>query len=539
MTDVHRLGTRAVLARVPSASVDAVRTLLEAEPLPGQLEVAAGGASVTVRFATLAHADAGRSSLARLQAPAGQPSSGGLVTIDVVYDGEDLDDVAAATGRSVEAVVRAHAGASWHVAFVGFAPGFAYLRADRDGPVVPRRSSPRARVPAGAVALAGSYSAVYPRSSPGGWQLVGRTDARLWSLERDEPTLLPAGTRVDFRAVRAQARAAEAQAAPLPRVDAAERPPHALVVRSAGAQTLVEDLGRAGLAHLGIARSGAADRGALRQANRLVGNVVEAAAIEHVGGGLRIEAAGEHVLAVTGAAAPLVVRSPRGDRSPAPAAPFALRDGDALEVAAVRGGLRVVVGVRGGVDVPAVLGSRSTDVLSGLGPPPVRAGDVLPVGRATAQAVGAPEPLAGAGAVAARAADGEDGEGDVVLDVVLGPDDAWIPDAAATLAAATWIVTPQSNRVGVRLDGPPIARRDGELESQALVPGAIQVPPSGLPVVFLADHPATGGYPVVAVVADDHLDALAQLAPGTAVRLRPASATAPGAPGPTASQETA
>lgn len=524
MIDVRRLGTRAVLARVPAASVDGLRALLEAEPLAGQREVAAGGASVTVRFATVAHADAGRAALARLRAPEGRPATGGLVTIDVVYDGEDLADVATATDRSIDAVVEAHADAAWHVAFVGFAPGFAYLRADREVPIVPRRRSPRERVPAGAVALAGAYSAVYPRSSPGGWQLIGRTDAPLWSLERDEPTLLPAGTRVTFRAVREQARAAEAVAAPLPRADA-DAPARALVVRGTGAQTLVEDLGRPGLAHLGIARSGAADRGALLQVNRLVGNAADAAAIEHVGGGLRVEAVGEHVLAVAGADAPIAVRSTRGDRAPERGVPFALRDGDALEVGAVRAGLRVVVGVRGGIDVPRVLGSRSTDVLSGLGPPPVQVGDALPVGAAPAGAVGAPEPSADAGP-------------EVVLDVVLGPDDAWFPDARAVLADAVWTVAPQSNRVGVRLDGPPIARRDGELESQALAPGAIQVPPSGLPVVFLADHPATGGYPVVAVVADHDLDALAQLAPGTRVRLRPVPDAAAGASEPIASPRT-
>lgn len=122
-----------------------------------------------------------------------------LVELDVVYDGEDLDEVARLTGRSPAEVVAAHTGATWRVAFGGFAPGFAYLVTDGEALAVPRRATPRTAVPAGSVGLAGAFSGVYPRSSPGGWQLIGRTDAVLWDESADPPALLRPGTVVRFR----------------------------------------------------------------------------------------------------------------------------------------------------------------------------------------------------------------------------------------------------------------------------------------------------------------------------------------------------
>lgn len=133
-------------------------------------------------------ADELRARAAAADGTAGEHAAGRLVEIPTVYDGEDLADVARLLGCSPQEVVRRHAGASWVVGFVGFAPGFAYLTGDDAGLVVPRRETPRTRVPAGSVALAGPYSGVYPRSSPGGWQLVGRTDVVTWDTDRDPPT---------------------------------------------------------------------------------------------------------------------------------------------------------------------------------------------------------------------------------------------------------------------------------------------------------------------------------------------------------------
>ncbi len=280
-----------------------------------------------------------------------------------------------------------------------------------------------------------------------------------------------------------------------------------LTVLVPGPLTTVQDRGRTGWASIGVTRSGAADRASAGLANRLVGNDDGAAVLEVTAGGLRVRAGRTLLVAVTGAPAPVTV-----DGTAAPgAAPLTLRPGQELSLGVPAIGLRSYLAVRGGIDVPPVLGSRSTDTLSGLGPAPLRAGDELPVG----DLAGA-EPIVDVAPVRAPAQR-------PVLRVLPGPRRDWLAAGAwAALTSGDWAVTSDSNRVGLRLAGPELARaRTDELPSEGLVPGAVQVPPDGAPVLFLADHPVTGGYPVLAVVATDDLPAAAQLRPGDRVRFRP------------------
>jgi len=482
-------------------------------------------ASATGRAAS---ADAAQGAGAR----AGKGAGARLLEIPTVYDGADLADVARLLGCSPEALVRRHTAASWVVGFVGFAPGFAYLTGDDDGLVVPRRESPRTRVPAGAVALAGPYSGVYPRASPGGWRLVGRTDVVTWDADRDPPTPWAPGDRVRFTAVRQAVRgtgpahggsSGSARQSELPTSARTAAPTTRLEVLAPGLQALVQDLGRPGLAHLGVSASGAADPRSLRAANRAVGNPVGAAAIEAVGGGLRLRARADVVVALAGADADAVVHT-SGDPDDARRAPlaraFGLRAGDELALGAPARGRRTYLAVRGGVDAPPVLGSRATDTLARLGPAALGPGGV-PCGRGPARAVaaddvGAPDP-------AALPAPGEV----TTLPVMLGPHDDWFTaDAVARLTSQEWRVTERSDRVGLRLDGVPLPRapetQGRELPSEGCVTGALQVPPDGLPVLFGVDHPLTGGYPVVAAVASTHLWLLGQLPPGALLRFAPA-----------------
>ncbi|WP_116204513.1 biotin-dependent carboxyltransferase family protein [Amycolatopsis circi] len=276
----------------------------------------------------------------------------------------------------------------------------------------------------------------------------------------------------------------------------------ALEIVSAGSLALVQDLGRPGYAHLGVPPSGALDVAALRLGNRLVGNAEDAAGIETLLGGLTVRAAVSSTVAVTG---PPVAVSVDG-REAGSHTPISLRPGQKLTIGRPSSGLRCYLTVSGGIAVPPVLGSRSTDVLSGLGPAPLSDGTTVPLGPVT----GVPS---GADVVAASPAPSQ-----LTVPVLLGPRDDWFADAATTLNAQ-WTVTAESNRVGVRLDGPPLRRvSTSELPSEGVLTGAIQVPPNGLPLVFLADHPTTGGYPVVAVVRRESLGALAQARPGTLVR---------------------
>ena len=275
---------------------------------------------------------------------------------------------------------------------------------------------------------------------------------------------------------------------------------------SSGPLATVQDQGRHGWASIGVTASGAADRSAADLANRLVGNDPAAAVVEATAGGLRVRAERTVLVAVTGAPAGV-----RVDGRPAPFdAPLTLGAGRVLELGVPPVGLRTYLAVRGGVDVPPVLGSRSTDTLSGLGPAPLRPGDRLPVGD-----LAAGEPFVDVAAVRRPSSR-------PVLSVLPGPRQDWLESASWTaLTTQAWTVTADSNRVGLRLSGPSLTRaRNDELPSEGLVPGAVQVPPDGAPVLFLADHPVTGGYPVLAVVTSADLPAAAQLRPGDEVRFR-------------------
>ena len=279
------------------------------------------------------------------------------------------------------------------------------------------------------------------------------------------------------------------------------------ILAAAGLVT-VQDAGRTGHAHLGVPRAGALDAPALRLANRLVGNPPEAAALEITAAGLAVRARTAVTVALTGAPAGLT-----RDGRPVPyGAPVPVPAGAVLAVGPARYGLRSYLALAGGVAVPPVLGSRSTDTLSGLGPAPLRPGDLLPLGPAGpwVSTVDFVPATAGAGTVRPR--------------VRAGPRAHWFtPAARRLLVRAAYTVTPVGNRVGVRLAGPVLDRAvPGELPSEPLVCGAVQVPGGGTPLVFLADHPTTGGYPVIAVLHPDDLPLLAQAVPGTTVRFRPA-----------------
>ncbi len=274
-----------------------------------------------------------------------------------------------------------------------------------------------------------------------------------------------------------------------------------------GPLALVEDLGRTGLAHLGVTRSGAADRGSHRLANRLVANPDDRATVEVAFGGFSARVRGGDVdIAVTGAETePTVNGVAVGSNALA-----RVRDGEVISLGAPGAGLRSYLGVRGGFAVPPVLGSRSYDVLAAIGPPPLRSGDVLPVGEHTAD-----YPELDVAPVAPIAADGL-----LELQVAPGPRDDWLDDPDA-LVHTIWMVTDRSDRVGMRLAGSPLRHRwpGRQLPSEGATRGAIQVPPNGLPVVLGPDHPVTGGYPVVGVVAEHDVDALAQIRPGQHLRL--------------------
>lgn len=506
--EIRPVGAGAFLVTLPDLDrVLALHDELSAYPGPGQLEVLAAATTVLVRAGSPACAQALADHVRSLDLDRPAARDDTLVDIEVCYDGEDLDAVAELASMSRQGVIEAHTGQLWTAAFGGFAPGFTYCVGENHLLDVPRRPSPRTAVPAGAVGLAGPFSAAYPRTTPGGWQLIGRTAAPLWDAARPSPALVVPGNRMRYVAVRQAVRVVDPAPAPAATADPGTA---GIAVVATGMQGLLTDLGRPGHAELGVAEAGAMDRGSARLANAVVGNPAGAAVIESLAGGLVVRALGHRVVAVTGARVPLRVDPGEGSGRtawyPARNTPVLLDDGDTLTLGVPAAGLRSYLAVKGGFAAPPVLGSVSTDVMSGQGPDPLRAGDLLAVGVPVWNAVGR-----------AEAEVTSIPEGHFRARLRLGPRDDWFgADALASLTSQRWVVGSESNRIGLRLDGEPLRRRHrGELVSEPTVAGAVQVPTGGLPVVFMRDHPVTGGYPVIGVVEPADLDVLAQLPPGS------------------------
>lgn len=587
---IHEAGQRGLLLELKSLEdVMALHQHLTAEPLPGQVDAVAADGTLLLQFSARGHLTEARRRLRRIRIPAFQPGESRTVEIEVVYDGEDLQEAAEYLGLSAEAVAEWHSGQEWTGAFGGFAPGFTYCvrrpgrgrgrrgRRRDEELGVPRRGEPRTAVPAGAVGLAGEFSGIYPRVSPGGWQLIGRTNAVLWAPDRESPALIRPGDTVRYRPVREQL----GLSAP-PKRNVADFQPvqqdMVFEVLRAGPQVLTQDLGRPGYGGLGVSVSGAADRASARQANQLAGNDDAATVLEVLWGGFELRARQTAVLAITGAETEITVLTPnpeegsnnahhagratggtawtspasggapgaggtaagvttaegiglkrpeQSERSVPMRAPFWLFPGEVMRLGVPQAGVRSYVAVSGGFAAVEHLGSAATDTLSGLGPSPVRAGDGLALAGAASRFVGiasvARTPL-------------PESEEPVRLRFVPGPRDGWFGDSGLRrLTGQVWTVSQESDRVGIRLidpalpegpEGPPAdpgpleRLGKGELPSEGMVRGSLQVPPSGLPLLFLADHPVTGGYPVIGVVVREDLPLAGQLQPGTPVRFQ-------------------
>lgn len=497
------IGPRAFLAEVDD--LDQTMQLfgaLQAQPVEGIAEIVPGARTLLIRTEAGVAADVAMARAVSARQPADKGSAtsgtGEAIELPVTYDGEDLADVAEHMGLTVAEVIAAHQAATWQVAFCGFAPGFAYMIGDDPRFKLPRRKSPRTRIPAGAVALADRFCGVYPQASPGGWQLIGRTAVPMWDLDRQPPALLRPGVRCRF--VQGEARV-HPVAVPV------EKPSGpGLRILSTIFPILFQDQGRKGHTGMGVSTSGALDMGCLRRANRAVGNPPLAPALEITLGPVRLKAEEKMVVALTGAALASVdgVTIPQG-------AAFALDAGDVVSIVPTGSGIRSYLALRGGYDVPMILGSAATDTLANIGPKAVIAGTVLAQARGAAGMIGAPEPqpaMPKAGEV-------------VELPVVLGPRTDWFgANEVQRFLTQEWLVTPQSSRVGIRLQGETaLVRSDSrELPSEGTETGAVQVPHSGHPVIFLADHPLTGGYPVIATLRPEALDTAGQLPAGARIR---------------------
>lgn len=422
----------------------------------------------------------------------GRVPDGEEKVIPVCYDGPDLQEVAEEAGLTVEEVVKLHSGADYTVAAVGFSPGFPYLLGLPERLHLPRRATPRARVEAGSVAIGGGQAGIYPSASPGGWHVLGRTGESLFDPHAPVPALLKPGDRVRFVPVDAVGKMGKV-AAVRRQVGRA-----GIEVIHAGGFTTVQDFGRPGYEPSGVSPGGAADVESMRLANLMVGNDEDAAGLEICVSGPVLKFRMDTVVA-------LVSGTGRTRKVAA---------GETVDFSRLEHGVRAFLAVAGGIKVPEVLGSLSTDVRAGFGGyegRALKAGDLLAVGeRGEVPSLGD------------RWVGRPDRRMTIELRFLQGVQYGWFStEAWRRFQSETYELTPRSDRMGARLKGAPLELREPrEMRSQPVVCGSVQVPPDGQPIVLLAERQTIGGYPQIGHVISVDLPKLARAWPGTAVRFR-------------------
>ncbi len=487
------------------------RRLME-DPLKGLAEWIPAFGSLLLRF------DGERPARKELEAwmASGFPverrkSLGRTVEIPVRYDGEDLGNVAERLGLSRAEVIRRHVGGKYRVQCLGFSPGFPYLSGLDPVLQVPRRDSPRARVPAGSVAMGGRHAGIYTVPSPGGWNLLGRTTRRIFDpgAERMEDRfLLGVGDQVRF---------VETEEAGMnwegPRWSEREDPWLRLI--SAGGLLGIQDGGRPGWARYGVPEGGAMDPMALRWTNRLLGNEEESAVLEMAGGGQMLEALEVVTVGIGGADGQVEVRSPGGRvRGVRCWSTETLMPGEVLVFRGGREGVWSYLALRGGVSAPPVLGSASHNARASLGTVP-RAGDRI-TGNGLEAAL---DSMTGSRWVDPRWFPGRDRK---TVRVWPGPQaDRFDPAVVKAFFGSVWRVSPRSDRVGYRMEGLALKVPGGWMSSEPVLPGSVQVPPEGCPIVTMPDGPTVGGYPKLGMVDPRDLWVVAQTGAGGEVCWEP------------------
>ena len=505
-----------------NARAIAIATAVRDQRLEGVRDVVPTYRSVAVHFEPLTcDIDSLRDAMREAASSPRVAASGSLVEVPVAYggeDGPDLDDVAAFVKLPARAVIDRHCGPEYRVFMLGFLPGFAYMGIVDESIAAPRKATPRTRIPAGSVGIAGRQTGVYPCSSPGGWQLIGRTPLQVFDPSREPASLFRAGDRVKFSPV-ARAFTARAKVSQVTHISSSASheglrhggtmPDRCLTVIRPGLFTTIQDGGRWGYQDRGVPVSGPMDRHAHRLANALVGNPPEAAALEATLLGPELRFDQPALIAVAGADLEAAI----DDIPVEVGTPHRVESGGLLRFGARRSGTRAYIAIDGGIGVPPVLGSRSTHVVSGLGGidgRALRAGDRLALGSSSSSR---------SKVTSARRVTGTPAMHGARLRAMRGPQDYYFEESAFDwLARTRFTVSPQSDRMGYRLSSstPFGASRvpTGSMISDAAFIGGIQIPPSGEPILLMADGQTTGGYPQIATVITADLPLAGQLAPG-------------------------
>jgi KipI family sensor histidine kinase inhibitor len=560
----YPLGERSMLAKLPAriskTTHRKIRALSSAlEGREGIRELVPCYAELKIDYdPTLVTFDELERHVESLDLRANQVDGPRLIEVPVCYDGEDLERVAIHNGISVDEVIRRHTEATCLIYMLGFSPGFAYMGGLDRALATPRLDIPRIKVPAGSVGIAGNQTGIYPVESPGGWNIIGQTSLSLFDPERKNPFLFEPGDEVRFvREARLNVKGLKVEGEnvgqasclsefidkPLGVGRASLRHEEGVLVRretrpflnkkepyptplksknnlisrqgldvcptfkviEPGMYTTVQDGGRYGYLRYGLPPGGAMDRAAFRRANALLGNDPDAAVLECTGTMPVLEFSQDAVISVVYA-----------DRETV----LAIKAGESVRFEPIGNGYRAYIAFEGGLDVPEVMGSCSTYVpakLGGYEGRVLRAGDVIGLGdgagRMPAIQPCVPRRGVGEGLDLASASEAH-------IRVIPGPEADWFDCGGLnTFLTEAFTVSSKSDRAGIRLEGSPLSfRSEEQMVSSGIAMGTIQVPPSGLPIIMMADHPTTGGYPRIGNVVEEDLSRLAQMKPGDVLR---------------------
>ena len=510
------------ISEAVSARVRSLQLLIEQHPVKGFIECVPTYRSLMIHYdPRIVSYSSMIKELKSLETQAGdiELPAPEVTEIPTCYGGEfgpDIETVSAHNGLSVDEVIQIHSSVEYLIYMIGFSPGFPYLGGMDPRIAAPRLESPRNKIPAGSVGIAGSQTGIYPIDSPGGWQLIGWTPVRLYDPHAKNPILLKAGNYLKFKpitkkeaenAVSKMAADSEQNLSDVQAVNTAE--PGFIVIK-AGMLTTVQDAGRIGYQQYGVPVSGVMDNYAYRAANLLVGNEAEEAVLEVTLLGPEIEFSHEMVIAVTG-----------GDLSPqlnkqdlSMWQSHLVKAGDRLSFKGMRNGCRSYIAFDGGLEVPQVMGSRSTYTrgrIGGVEGRALKAGDRLRVRQADQKPDTLKDRLISS--VQMPVSDPQ------IIRVVPGPqDDAFTDEGISTFYRESYTVTNESDRMGCRLEGPVIEHHsEADIISDGIAMGAVQVPGHGMPIIMMADRQTTGGYTKIATVISADLPKMAQMKPGSRI----------------------
>ena len=510
------------ISEAVSARVRSLQLLIEQHPVKGFIECVPTYRSLMIHYdPRIVSYSSMIKELKSLETQAGyiELPAPEVTEIPTCYGGEygpDIETVAAHSGLSVDEVIQIHTSAEYLIYMIGFSPGFPYLGGMDPRIAAPRLESPRTKIRAGSVGIAGSQTGIYPIDSPGGWQLIGWTPVRLYDPHAENPILLKAGNYLKFKAItKEEAENAVIKNAADSEQDMSDTQPSdadepGFTVIKAGMLTTVQDAGRVGYQQYGVPVSGVMDNYAYRAANLLVGNAAEAAVLEVTLLGPEIEFNRGMVIAVTGG--DLTPQLNKHDLSMWRS--HLVKAGDRLTFKGVKTGCRSYIAFNGGLEVPQVMGSRSTytrGMIGGFEGRALKAGDRLRVRKTDQNADKLNDRLISSAQMPLSDTQ--------IIRVVPGPqDDAFTDAGISTFYRETYTVSNESDRMGCRLEGPVIEHRtEADIISDGIALGAVQVPGHGMPIIMMADRQTTGGYTKIATVISADLPKMAQMKPGSRI----------------------